>query len=500
VTHLRILLAFVLSGIAAPLFAQQLPPASAGYCWRSLTPEAEPAGAIAESSLAATQSGDVWLSRRWYGPNLLKLSGGKWTLPPIPTRTGVDQLWAEAVATSPAGRVFIAAAANRDDGSSDLHVGRATDTGWEWLGEPLISARVPFTHAQRPGIAFIGERPVVAWSEELHVRLNGLFVASWNGASWTRLGALTTESEGSFLTLAMAVDRNQHVWLAWIQDFAGLRVARWDGAKWLDVGRRSLDKIVAAQGATATREVSIAIDGKGHVWVLRLASRQPGNAAIALTRWDGAEWASIAPPSGPAGKDSTAWSGAMIMRNDAPVIAWSQANETDNRHLYVSERTAVDRWSPVVSGLHLVEGVSNVDDVKLVAGAGRNLFVTWDEPGKDNRSTRGVELYPCATGEKPSSPPTSIVERDTWPTTVDEAARRIAGALNAESRERVRTTKKEQLIQYHHDWGMGIRNSLGLWRGNEKLLLSCGGGKPTHPDDCSMVIIEAVWTLLQAQK
>jgi len=45
---------------------------------------------------------------------------------------------------------------------------------------------------------------------------------------------------------------------------------------------------------------------------------------------------------------------------------------------------------------------------------------------------------------------------------------------------------------------MGIRNSLGLWRGNEKLLESCGQGKRVHPDECSMVIIEAVWTILQA--
>ena len=62
----------------------------------------------------------------------------------------------------------------------------------------------------------------------------------------------------------------------------------------------------------------------------------------------------------------------------------------------------------------------------------------------------------------------------------------------------MRTTPKDQLIQYHSDWGMGIRNSLGLWRGNEKLLESCGKGKKVQADECSMVIIEAVWTLLQA--
>ncbi len=63
---------------------------------------------------------------------------------------------------------------------------------------------------------------------------------------------------------------------------------------------------------------------------------------------------------------------------------------------------------------------------------------------------------------------------------------------------RVRPTKKRDLILFHHRWGTGIRNSLGLWRGNEKLLASCGHGKPVHPDDCSIVSVETAWTLLQA--
>jgi hypothetical protein len=80
---------------------------------------------------------------------------------------------------------------------------------------------------------------------------------------------------------------------------------------------------------------------------------------------------------------------------------------------------------------------------------------------------------------------------------VAEAARRIADGLDDESRTRVRETKKDQLIQYYLGWGRGIRNSLGLWRGNARLLESCGQGTRVDPEGCSMVIIEAVWTLLQ---
>ena len=493
--------AVVPSTLVAGREAQPAP--SAALCWRSLAPETGPqdvALAFTEPTLAATGSGEVWLSWLENDARILRWAAGQWASPPAPTRVGVDGMWVNVVAASPAGRVYIVAAANRDDGASELHIGRAIKGGWEWLGTPLVSSREPFTHAHQASIAFVGERPVVAWSEERNANLTGLFVALWDGSSWTRLGSLTPASGDTFLSPAVAVDANQRVWLAWEETGGPVRVARWDGSTWLDIGRDTLEKIVATQGPTALREILLAVDTKGHAWVLRLAAKEPSGAGLALARWNGAGWTAVPTPRGPEGKDSTVWSASMILRNDAPIVAWSQSDATDNHHLYVSEWAAGDRWTARLSGLHLVEGVSNVTDVKLAAGDPQTFFVSWDEPGKDERRTRLVRAYTCAAGETPAAPPKSAVERDTWPTTVDEAARRIVGALDNESKARVRTMKKDQLIQYHHDWGMGIRNSLGLLRGNEKLLESCGHGKRVDPDECSMAIIEAVWTLLQAPK
>jgi hypothetical protein len=273
-------------------------------------------------------------------------------------------------------------------------------------------------------------------------------------------------------------------------------VARWDGSTWRDIGRQSLDTVVANQGP-ALRDIFLAVDSKGHAWVLRLALQAFGGAALALARWDGSGWTAVPAPGGPAGKDSTVWSAAMMLRNDMPIVAWSQSSATDNHHLYVSEWTAGDRWTARLRGVHLVEGVSNVTDVELADGDGRTLFVAWDERGKDKRSTRLIRAYPCGAGETPASPPISIPERDTWPRTVDEAARRIVGELDDESKDRVRNHRRDQLTQYHLGWGMGIRNALGLWRGNDALLRSCGGGRSADPEACSMTIIEAVWMLLQ---
>jgi hypothetical protein len=245
------------------------------------------------------------------------------------------------------------------------------------------------------------------------------------------------------------------------------------------------------------RELSLSVDSKGRAWVLRLA-HQPAGPELALARWGVDSWTAVPPPSKPTGTPTRAWSASIILQRDAPLVAWSQADPTDNHHLYVSTWAAGDVWTSQLSDLHLVEGVSNVMDVKLAAGDGRSFFVSWDEPGKDKRNTRMIQAYACAPGETPASPPTSIVERDTWPTTVDEAARRLVAQLDDKSKELVRATAKDQLIRFYDGWGRGIRNSFGLWRGNEKLLESCGRGTKADPEACSMVIIEAVWTLLQS--
>ena len=86
--------------------------------------------------------------------------------------------------------------------------------------------------------------------------------------------------------------------------------------------------------------------------------------------------------------------------------------------------------------------------------------------------------------------------RASWPRTLDEAVRRIIDDMGDAGRKMVRDTKKEKLILFRHGWGTGIRNEFGLWRGNTNLLADCHA---EHPDDASMVIIEAVWQRLQKQ-
>jgi hypothetical protein len=79
-------------------------------------------------------------------------------------------------------------------------------------------------------------------------------------------------------------------------------------------------------------------------------------------------------------------------------------------------------------------------------------------------------------------------------------------------KEELKRTRKEKLSIYHFSLGLYIRNNFGLLHGNDALIKSCGMAKVkqmpgfeldedylliTHPDDCSGVIIDALWERLQ---
>ena len=102
------------------------------------------------------------------------------------------------------------------------------------------------------------------------------------------------------------------------------------------------------------------------------------------------------------------------------------------------------------------------------------------------------------TRTKPRSPGvrTSTSNITRRGSSANQAVDMILERLSREDRERVKGTPREDLGRFHHGWGTGIRNEFGLWRGNDALLADCGGGMP---DDCSMVIIEAVWERLQRE-
>ena len=87
------------------------------------------------------------------------------------------------------------------------------------------------------------------------------------------------------------------------------------------------------------------------------------------------------------------------------------------------------------------------------------------------------------------------------PRSVTQVVDRIVKDIRPEFRKTLLETKREDLVQFQHGWGTGIRNSLCLLAGNnDQLIRSACGGQLCHPEDASMVIMEAVWDRLQAVK
>ena len=83
------------------------------------------------------------------------------------------------------------------------------------------------------------------------------------------------------------------------------------------------------------------------------------------------------------------------------------------------------------------------------------------------------QRYVITTTLPPRKPyvPTEA-ERAAWPKTLDEAVTCILGEMDDADKARVRDMKKEDLAQFYHGWGTGIRNEFGLWKGNTNLFIN----------------------------
>ncbi len=77
-------------------------------------------------------------------------------------------------------------------------------------------------------------------------------------------------------------------------------------------------------------------------------------------------------------------------------------------------------------------------------------------------------------------------ERRAWPRSVDQAVEELLRRLDRASREVLRSAGDEGAVEFHFSLGMAVRNSFGLWAGNQALLEDCGHN---CPDVASGVIV-----------
>ena len=85
-------------------------------------------------------------------------------------------------------------------------------------------------------------------------------------------------------------------------------------------------------------------------------------------------------------------------------------------------------------------------------------------------------------------------------TTVQEVVIDAINKLSDKDTLRIRKTKKDVLIMYHHGFGTWIRNTYDLWSRNPELFESVGFDEDAHPDEVSFEIIKAIWKKLNGLK
>ena len=106
---------------------------------------------------------------------------------------------------------------------------------------------------------------------------------------------------------------------------------------------------------------------------------------------------------------------------------------------------------------------------------------------------------PAQAADQPPKPGSCPHALKPLPRSVNRVVERIVKNIEPEFREKLLETKREDLVQFQVGWGTGIRDSLCLEAGNNnQLLRSACKGERCHPEEASMVIMEAVWDRLAA--
>lgn len=112
-----------------------------------------------------------------------------------------------------------------------------------------------------------------------------------------------------------------------------------------------------------------------------------------------------------------------------------------------------------------------------------------------------LSAAPAGAAEPPPKPGFCPYALKPLPRNVTRAVDRIMDGMYPELRDKLMTTKREDLVQFQTDWGSGIRKSLCLQAGgNDQLIRNACKGELCHPEEASLVIMEGVWTRLQSVK
>lgn len=456
------------------------------HCWDELPPPFSRQGSMEQVTVAELPDGTLWAASA--EPQLARFRDGGWEAVELPTDWG-DVRWPTVLATEQ-GELYLGIERNENDGANSARVARWSDGGWSLAMEPVPSTRRPFLHINDLTLAATsGGRPLALWTEELNVQPFGIVVAAWEPSGWKRMGRLQLKGQ-SYYVRPVLRSVGDEVWAGWVEEHGKrevIRLVRWQGDAW-----RDFPPLPSVAGLTDLT-IDVLAESPTQAWFLISGTRGRDTAETMVAAWDGTRWTKAG--------SAKVYGHRLAMTTDGVSVIATATDKTANERLSVFAASTSD-WRPLITGLHVVEGVSDVMNPRVVSAREGRVLVSLEETGPDGRSTRLVRVRPCAPKEEPRKPPVSIREEDTWPRSIAEAVVKLRSELPPDVLEKVRRGKT---IEFHLGLGTGIRNQFGLWRGNKPLLNSCAAvakkrrePEALHPETCSHLIIEALQQSLAA--
>jgi len=97
-------------------------------------------------------------------------------------------------------------------------------------------------------------------------------------------------------------------------------------------------------------------------------------------------------------------------------------------------------------------------------------------------------------------PEPGLLQRSYRPRTVNEAVDHLVSELSLKDKATIANMTEQELLYLHFSLGQYIRNSYGIWDGNEDLLSDCRvllNKDTVHEDEVSSFIIKKLWEKLR---
>jgi len=222
-----------------------------------------------------------------------------------------------SAALSPRGELW--AVWSADNGhDADLFFSRWTDQGWQPPQPVYVN---PTAWDDTPSLAFAADgTPWVAWSSA-QGEDRRLLLSRWLGYRWSRPEEVPAGLSTRPRQPALAAAPDGGMWLAWVGldgNDDELYASHWDGFIWSFPERVGQDDSDPLAYDTQPR---LAVDAKGHPWLVWVSSQGLFDDAVVASRWTGAGWSPERMVSAADGTPDV-WPSLALDADGQPWVAW----------------------------------------------------------------------------------------------------------------------------------------------------------------------------------